>query len=229
MSLVLDPTERRIVGSLIEKDLTVPEAYPLTLNALVLACNQKSNRDPETAYEEHHVVGALRSLMERGWVQEIERAGSRVRRYAHDGAGMLGVDRAGLALLAELLLRGPQSAVELRTRASRMAPLGSVEEVERRLEALATRPVPYVRFLGKRPGERVGRFTDLLGTPAASTAKATGGGDEAGAPRPPARDSAGDASGDDVSVTPSLPASDLRARVEALERAVAELRARLDR
>ena len=223
MSLTLDPTERRVVGSLIEKDLSVPESYPLTLNSLLLACNQKNNRDPVTAYEEHHVAGALRALMDRGWVEELERAGSRTRSYAHRAKEMLAVERPELAILAELLLRGPQSSGELKTRASRMAPLASVEDVERRLEALASRPAPYVRFLGKRPGERVGRFTDLLGTPAASS-----GPTEAGAPHAPAAVDLDDAARAAEAEPLAATTSDLVARVERLEREVAALRARLD-
>lgn len=229
MGLDLDPTERRVVGSLIEKELSVPESYPLSLNALVVACNQKNNRDPVTAYEEHHVVGALRALMERGWVEELERAGSRVRRYAHRAPGMLAVEREDLALLAELLLRGPQSSTELRTRASRMAPFASVEDVERRLDGLAARPVPFVRYLGKRPGERVGRYTDLLGAAAASSeGAAPSRGAEAGTPHAPAAADPDDAARTAEAEPLAATTADLLARVEALEREVARLRARLE-
>ena len=174
MALTLDPTERRILGCLIEKQATTPEAYPLTLNSLVLACNQKSNREPETEWNEHFVMGALRALMDRGWVEELERIGSRVKRYAHLAIDQLGADAHDLALLAELMLRGPQSSKELETRASRMKPFASLDEVERRLTAMGSRPVPYVRLLGRRPGERVPRWEQLLGggeaiTPTAPT------------------------------------------------------------
>ena len=163
MSLALDPTERRVLACLIEKETTVPESYPLTINSLVLACNQKSNRDPHTDWPEHFVDGALRALMDKGWVQQMELAGSRTRRYGHLAGDQLGVDAHALAILAELMLRGPQSAKELETRASRMRPFASLDDVERRLAALAARPVPYVRLLGKRPGERVPRWEQLLG------------------------------------------------------------------
>ena len=165
MSLSLDATERRIVGCLIEKQLSVPESYPLTLNSLVLACKQKSNRDPETHLEEYLVDGALQALMQKGWAREWELAGGRTRRYGHEAGGQLGVDDHDLAILAELLLRGPQSAMELKSRASRMRPFASLEDVEARLAALASRPVPYARLLGKRPGERVPRWEDLLASP----------------------------------------------------------------
>jgi uncharacterized protein len=164
MSLHLDRTERRIVGCLVEKELSVPEAYPLTLNSLVAACNQKSNREPEMNLAEHEVAGALQSLMQKGWASELEMAGARTRRYAHRAREQLGVNEQDLAVLAELLLRGPQSAPELEKRASRMRPLGSLEAVEARLDALGKRPVPYVRFLGRRTGERVPRWEHTLGS-----------------------------------------------------------------
>src|SRR5436190_6596436 len=153
MSLELDRTERRVVGCLVEKELAVPEGYPLTLNALVAACNQKSNRDPEMSLAEHEVAGALQALMNRGWVAELEMAGARTRRYAHKVREQLAVEDADLAMLAELWLRGPQSAPELEKRAARMRPQTSLESVGARLAALEKRPVPYVRLLGRRPGE----------------------------------------------------------------------------
>jgi uncharacterized protein len=210
MSLLLDATQRRVLGSLVEKEMTVPEAYPLTLNALLAACTQKSNRDPETEYAEHEVVGAVRSLMQTSWVQELERSGSRTARYAHRAREMLAIDDVEVAILTELLLRGPQSSTELKTRASRMKPLASPEEVERRLEALAARPVPYVHLLGRRPGERVPRWEHLLAKEAPA-----GAAPAAEPPRAP--------------VTAASPApmdalADLRARVERLEREVAALR-----
>jgi uncharacterized protein YceH (UPF0502 family) len=219
MPLHLDPTERRVVGSLVEKATTVPEAYPLTLNSLILACNQKSNRDPETAYEERHVLGAVQALKQRGWVEEHERAGGRTSRYAHRAAALLAVDASELALLAELLLRGPQSPQELSTRASRMAPVGSPEQVEARLRALATRPVPLVRLLGRRTGERVARWGHLLAPPgeeppAAEPARAS-------SPPPPAVAAARDSDAPDTLET-------LAARVAALEREVASLRALME-
>ena len=170
MSIELDPTECRVLGSLVEKQLSVPEAYPLTLNSLVLACNQKSNRDPAMEIPEYHVQGALRALRDRGWVHDMELAGARTIRYAHRAADQLGVDEKDLAILAELWLRGPQSPQELRARASRMRPFTSPEEVENRLRALSTRPVPYVRFLGKRPGERAPRWAHSFGIAAETAA-----------------------------------------------------------
>jgi uncharacterized protein len=212
VALVLDRTERRVIGALLEKQLAVPEAYPLTLNSLVLACNQKSNRDPETAFTEGEVQGALHALMDRGWVTRIELAGARTVRFEHRVVEQLGVDEADAALLAELLLRGPQSVPELRSRASRMRAFSSLEEVEQRLAELASRPVPYVRLLGKRPGERVARWEHLLSRPGESAPVES----HAPAARPSAR------------TPPSVPPSSLEDRVAALEREVASLRLRLD-
>mgnify|MGYP001317295703 CR=1 FL=1 len=233
MSIRLDPTERRIVGCLIEKQLTTPDQYPLTLNALLAGCNQKNNREPISEYREHEVQGAIRALMDRGWVAELERSGGRTARYEHRAAEQLGVDEADLAILAELLLRGPESSTELNTRASRMRPLNTPEAVEKRLQGLATRPVPYVEFLGRRPGERVPRWRQLL-SPETS---------HAGAPEAPppsaaaAAPTAHTAPAAPHRPSPSAPASapapsmaalaDLEARVERLERTVAEMRAAL--
>jgi uncharacterized protein len=212
MPLALDPTERRIVASLVEKQMTVPEAYPLTVNSLVLACNQKSNRDPETHFTEGEAQGALHALMDRGWVTRLELSGARTVRYEHRMAEQLGVGEPEMALLAELVLRGPQSAPELKTRASRMRPFATPEDVEARLQQLAARPVPYVRFLGRRAGERVGRWEHLLGGGAhVPTSVATPAPSHPATP--PAR-----------SAGPTL-----EERVAALEREVSELRARLDR
>ncbi len=227
MSIALDPTERRLVGSLIEKQLSVPESYPLTLNALVAACNQKSNRDPETNLPEYMVSGALRALMEKQWVIHWEREGSRVPRYTHRAQDQLGVDEHDLAILAELLLRGPQSPPELRTRASRMRPFASLEEVERRLDALAKRPVPYVRCLGRRPGERVARWEHLLG----------GGDLEGRAAAPESRPAATAApeapaalpSPAPLAALPADPVAELLDRVERLECEVASLREEMGR
>lgn len=233
MSIRLDPTERRIVGALVEKQLTVPEAYPLTLNSLVLACNQKSNRDPETDLRDYHVQGALRALMDRGWVRELERAGSRTVRYEHAANEQLGVDEREMAILAELLLRGPSSAKEIETRASRMRPLGTVEEVESRLRGLATRAVPYVRLLGKRPGERVPRWEHLLGSepaPAAATPSADGPEEVAppAAPEPgPTRRAAPASLGVAGAVVAPDVLGTILTRLDRLEREVAELRSAL--
>jgi uncharacterized protein YceH (UPF0502 family) len=209
MPLDLDPLEQRIVGALVEKETTVPETYPLTLNALVAAVNQKSNRDPELHAEDYEIEGAVRSLREKGWITQHEREGGRTFRFAHAAGEQLGVDAHDLAILAELMNRGPQTPMELKTRCSRMRPFASPEEVERRLEALAARPVPYVRRLERRPREHAPRWMQLLGTSPAAAEPSAPAPAAAAAPAPPAAPSLAD-------------------RVAALERAVAELRARLD-
>ena len=228
MSVRLDPTERRIIGSLIEKQLTTPDQYPLTLNALLAACNQKNNRDPVSEYREHEIQGAIRALMDRGWVTQLERAGSRTTRYEHRAAEQFGVDEGELAILAELMLRGPESTTELNTRASRMRELRSPEAVEAKLLALAERPVPYVEFLGRRPGERVPRWRHLLASePAGAEAPATAA--DAPIARPaavshgsPTNAARADEAGDVARF------EELEMRIDRLERAVAELRAALD-
>jgi uncharacterized protein YceH (UPF0502 family) len=229
VTLALDPTERRIVGTLVEKELSVPESYPLTVNALVLGCNQKSNRDPESAYPEHEVEGAVAALMHRGWVLEHEKAGGRARRYAHRAREQLSVDDADLALLAELLLRGPQSPQELERRAARLRPVGDASEVERRLEALAARPVPYVRRLARRPGERTPRWEHLLGGAQEAAPAASAGHAVPARPTPPPV--AGPVASSGRPAVPAGPADlpALAARIARLERDVASLRAQVAR
>ena len=163
MAIELDALQQRIIGVLIEKGLTVPESYPLTLNALVAGCNQKSNRDPHMNVEDYDVEGALRALMDIEWVSRREPEGGRVHRFAHRAGIQLGVERADLALLCELLCRGPQAPGALKTRASRMHSFESPAEVREHLVALAERPVPYVVELPRGPREKQARWRHLLG------------------------------------------------------------------
>lgn len=222
MSLDLDRLEQRVVGVLIEKELTVPEAYPLTLNALVLGCNQKSNRDPFLQVEEYEVEGAVRALMDRGWVRRHERDGARTHRFTHEARTQLGVDEADLALLCELLCRGPQAPGALKTRAERMHPFASPEEVERRLEALAARPVPYVERLPRAPRERQARWAHRLGPREGATEAGPGpAAPPAAAPRP---GPAGDAP------PAAAPGGGWEEeRLAVLEEALVELRERVER
>jgi len=218
MPLHLDSLEQRVIGTLIEKELTVPDAYPLTLNALVTGCNQKNNRDPVLEVEDFDVEGALRSLMDKSWVTRRERDGGRTMRYAHEAKAQLGVDLAELALLAELMLRGPQAAGALKTRASRMAHVGEAADVEARLEALAARPVPYVTRLPRRPREQQPRWAHLLDGRSAEEAVADHGDGET-APSP--------SSASMPAARPSRAAAD-PSLVEALEQRIAELETQLD-
>lgn len=165
MQLNLTVLEARILGALIEKEATTPEYYPLTLNALVAACNQKNNRDPVMALGGDEVARGLATLQyDRKLVATYSGAGSRVVKYTHRLAETLGVDSPELAVLCELLLRGPQTPGELRGRASRMHPFASPAEVKVTLDALAARlPDPFVVELPRAPGCKENRYAHALG------------------------------------------------------------------
>ena len=165
MEYTLNPIEARVLGCLLEKELATPEYYPLSLNALTNACNQKSNRDPVMALEETDVVRALDSLrFQRLAHQSAE--GVRTAKYCHNLEGLLHLEPQELALLAELLLRGPQTVGELRGRAERMAPLNDLAEVEALLTSLAEREPALVTRLPRQPGRKEQRYAHLLsGTP----------------------------------------------------------------
>ena len=130
MELTLHPVEARVLGSLIEKEITTPEYYPLSLNALVNACNQKSNRDPAVSYDEETVLQALELLRNKGLVTTITGAGSRVPKYSHRFSEKLNLGRREIAILCELMLRGPQTVGELRTRGERLHRFNDLTEVE---------------------------------------------------------------------------------------------------
>ncbi len=155
----LQPAEVRVLGSLLEKDITTPEYYPLTVNALQNACNQKSSRDPVVQYGEHTVAQALEALKHKGLVMCIRGAGHRVEKWSHRLGEVLNLGRRELALLCVLMLRGPQTAGELRGRTERMHDFAGIEEVEHVLKSLASRDEPLVV-----PAAR-GRWVHLLGGP----------------------------------------------------------------
>lgn len=228
MPLHLDSLEQRVIGTLIEKELTVPDAYPLTLNALVTGCNQKNNRDPVLEVEDFDVEGALRSLMDKSWVTRRERDGGRTMRYAHEAKAQLGVDLADLAILAELMLRGPQAAGAIKTRASRMAHVGEASDVEARLEALAARPVPYVTRLPRRPREQQPRWAHLLDGRSPEEAVSDWGDGEASSPSPPSASVVHAPRPAATAADPSL-VEDLQQRVAELETQVDELLRRIER
>lgn len=162
MEFALNPVEARVLGCLIEKELATPEYYPLTLNALTNACNQKSNRDPLMALADADVVRALDSLrFQRLAHQSAE--GVRAAKYCHNLEGLLRLEPQELAILAELLLRGPQTVGELRGRAERMAPLEELGAVEALLTSLAERDDPLVTRLPRQPGRKEQRYAHLLG------------------------------------------------------------------
>ena len=160
--LQLTPHESRVVGVLIEKALTTPDQYPLSLNALVAGCNQKNNRDPVLAMTEDEAFDALESLRGKQLVVRVDVANSRVHRYKQAVGEVLRARTAEVAILAELLLRGPQTLGELRGRAGRMHPLESLDVVKDMLRALMERPEPFVKELPPAPGSRAERYAQLL-------------------------------------------------------------------
>jgi uncharacterized protein len=156
-----DAVEIRVVGCLIEKQRTTPDAYPLSLNALRLACNQSTNRDPVVSYDEATVVEALRRLALRGWTRLASGAGSRARKYRHLLPEALGVDDAGLALLAVLMLRGPQTPGELKGRSERLHRFEGLPAVQETLDRLVDRE--FVIRHPRRPGQKEDRYEQVLG------------------------------------------------------------------
>jgi len=156
-----DAVELRVAGCLVEKQRTTPDAYPLSLNALRLACNQSTNRDPVVAYDEEAVSAALRRLAQRGWTRLASGAGSRARKYRHLLPEALGVDDEELALLAVLMLRGPQTPGELKQRSERLHAFASLGAVQETLERLIEREM--VVRQPRRPGQKEERYEQVLG------------------------------------------------------------------
>jgi uncharacterized protein YceH (UPF0502 family) len=206
----LSAAEARVLGCLLEKQLATPQYYPLTLNSLTLACNQSSNRDPVTAYDEADVSDAVSGLREKGLVRSVLASGNRGAKYRHVLDETWALDAQHRAVLAVLLLRGPQTVGELRLRTERMASFDRLAEVEEVLGLLTAREQPLGRMLDRQPGQKETRFAHLLcgepepGWPAS---------DRPG-PRPPA---------------PADVVAGLAEQVALLRGQVAELRADLDR
>jgi uncharacterized protein len=206
-----DAVEIRVLGCLIEKQRTTPDAYPLSLNALRLACNQSTNRDPVVDYDEQTVVEALRRLALRGWTRLASGAGSRARKYRHLLDQAFGLDDAEVALLGVLMLRGPQTPGELKQRGQRLHEFADLAAVHATLEQLVGRG--RVARHERQPGQKEDRYEQLLGgteQPPATTA--------------PAADSSRDADPAEAPPAELKPAED---RLTRLEREVAELRAEL--
>ena len=218
MHIEITPLEARVLGCLIEKEITTPDAYPLTLNALVHAANQKSNRDPVLDLSESEVQDVLDGLMKKHLVTDRSGAfGGRVTRYRHRFCntqfGELTLSPEELAVVCELLLRGPQTPGELRSRAKRMAPLANVGEVDAVLANLAGRDEPLVTQLPREPGRREARWAHLFGAvPAAPESREAEASPGHAGPPP--------ASGD--------PAPALRSELDRLREEVAELRRRVE-
>ena len=200
----LNEIEARVLGCLVEKSLTTPDLYPLTMNALVNACNQKSSRDPVMNVEIGEVGHALHTLQEKN-LARVEH-GARTLRYAHTADAALNLTPRSLAVIALLLLRGPQTLGELYTRSDRLADFPEVAALGDTLERLIAREQPLVMRIGRGAGQREDRYMHLLGGPLSAEMLAPAG---ANAEREPSRLQA------------------LESRVEALEQALAELRAAL--
>ncbi len=161
-TLLLSEVETRVLGSLVEKELTTPEYYPLSLNALVNACNQKSNRDPVMNLDEEAVREALRALDKKGLAGPADNMVSRVSKYEHRLQEAYNFTRHEIAILAELLLRGPQTPGELRSRADRMHKFDDLGIVQSTLQRLMKREPPLVTVLPRQPGTKEVRYAHLL-------------------------------------------------------------------
>jgi uncharacterized protein len=216
----LDPVEIRVLGCLVEKQRTTPDVYPLSLNALRTACNQATNRDPVVAYDEDDIRGALHRLGRRRFTRLASGHGSRASKYRHLLDEALGIGAEEQAVLAVLLLRGAQTPGELKQRTERLQPFADLAALEAVLDRLIAREL--VARLARRPGQKEERYAHRLGedledappAAAASPATAAAGGTPAPAAEPP------------PPRVPAPPAPDT-ARLERLEREVAELRAEL--
>ena len=162
--LELSAEELRVLGCLVEKELTTPDQYPLTLNSLVLACNQRSNREPVLDLDESTVSAAVTSSKTKGFVRFVHPShGRSVLRYAHMMGEVLGLSERQLALLAVLILRGPQTPGELRSRTERMTTFDDLQDLERELGRMNGLDTPIVERLIRRPGQKEDRFGHLLG------------------------------------------------------------------
>jgi uncharacterized protein YceH (UPF0502 family) len=215
VNIHLSPLEARVIGSLIEKAITTPDQYPLSLNALTNACNQKSNRDPVLELEERTVQETLDGLARKHLVMERSGFGSRVPKYQHrfcnTGFGSLEFSPVETAILCELMLRGPQTPGELRSRASRMAQVSDVADIEQALNALAARQEgPFVVKLPREPGRRESRYAHLFSGEVTATA-------------------ASEIATEPEQETPSPGGTSLLDRVARLEEEVAELRRAIEK
>ncbi len=163
MDIILDSVEARVLGSLIEKELTTPDYYPLTLNALTNACNQKSNRNPVMGLDEKTVVRALDSLREKRFAWQVKTAGSRVSKYEHNIKSTAAFSPHEIGILCVLLLRGPQTVGELRSRTARLHNFNDLSEVETTLQRLTDREEgPFVVRLPRQTGRKEPRYAHLF-------------------------------------------------------------------
>ena len=206
----LNAIETRVLGALIEKELTIPDHYPLSLNALTTACNQTSNRDPVTNYDEAAVAAAVEALRRRSLARAVQQSGSRVTKYRHLTGETLGLTTQQAAVMSVLMLRGPQTIGELKTRGTRLAHFESLDDVETAMNQLMARESPQlVTRLERRPGQKEARYAHLLAGEVTYD---------------PAEAAVGRTEGD----RPVDRIDELEAGVEELRREVADLRAQLD-
>ena len=225
-----DAAEIRVLGCLVEKQRTTPDVYPLTLNALRLACNQSTNRDPVVDYDEAEIRGALDRLVHRKWATLASWSNRRSMKYRHKLDEALGLDSKEISLLCVLMLRGAQTPGELKSRTERLHPFAGVPEVQATLERLIERRL--AERMERRPGQREERYLQLVGgleegelaaaAPAAAPLPATAA--PPAVPQPTATPEPPRASGDGG---PAQADGALTRRVERLERELAELRSQL--
>lgn len=202
---VLTPEEIRVLGALMEKSKTTPDYYPMTLNGLTAACNQKSSRNPVVEYDEETVVLALDGLKRKGFVSPVIGGGSRTHKYKHNFNSMFDLPNAGIAALCLLFLRGPLTPGEINSNAGRLHEFQSLTSVQETLQLLANYEMPLVKEMSKRPGQKEARFVHLFsGVPEES----------------------------DLDMQPDEPArksvSSLEARLIAVETELAEVKEKLD-
>lgn len=162
MVILLDDAEVRILGCLIEKELTTPEYYPLSLNSLTNACNQKSNRSPIVSFDEADVAQGLEGLQKKGLARKTLTAGSRVTKYLHTILEKFDLSKQEISILCELMLRGPQTMGEIRTHAERMSPFEGLEEIEKNLQALMDYDPALVIKLPREAGRKECRHSHLF-------------------------------------------------------------------
>jgi len=201
----LDDAELRVLGSMMEKSRTTPDYYPMTINSLVSACNQKTSRNPVVQYDTETVVNAVNTLKRRGLVSTATGGTDRVVKYKHNFAIVYPLIPSELAIICLLILRGPQTPGELNTNSGRLWEFESIEEVQEILDKLASGGNPFIKQLGRRPGQKEARYIHLLG---------------------------GSMDWSDESITPEIStrsSGDLEARLAKVEAELAELKEAFDK